>query len=382
MVNRPTLAVVHWLPAEMYPPTMNLVRYFADSGRWQVALHTSANHRNLPDFRHSGVAIHRSPAPGRRRAGRRAWAYLMFHLGTALRLIVARPDVVLYVEPQSAFPVFLASFSRRRFPLFIHHHEYHDPEQFLRPGMRLPRLFHRLERSRLFQRADWISHTNEKRLELFLRDHPDVDPALGRILPNYPPASWFGFPNHAWAGEAPAPLRMVYVGSLSRKDTYIEEIVSWLREQPAQSVTLDIFAYNLHQETHDFLKANEGRGVRFFSEGITYDALPNTLREYHTGLLLYKANTTNYQYNATNKLFEYLACGLDVLFPTQMLGVKPYARQDVAPRVMEVDFERRAGLDLSILADRRTLPEAAWLSDASSVLKDLEEAMLKKLSDH
>ena len=355
------------------------MRYFADTGRWKVSLHTTVNYHNLPSFSHPEVSIWRHDAAVRKTVANRLLAHWRFSLLTTWQLLVGKADVVLYMEPQSSFPVFLLSLCRR-FPLFIHHHEYHDPVQYLRPGMRVARLFHWLETLRLFQRANWISHTNQRRLDLFLGDHRHVDPAVGRILENLPPASWSESTNIAWADGRQSPLRLVYVGSLSREDTYIEQLLAWLRKQPVGSVRLDIFAYNVHDDTRRFLTANASTSVRFFPKGVIYDDLPRLLRRYHTGVILYKALTTNYRHNATNKLFEYLACGLDVVFPSVMEGVKPYRRSDRYPRVVEVDFETGAGLCLPVLADRGRLPEATLPMDCGTAARGLEGAMLRRVS--
>jgi hypothetical protein len=60
--------------------------------------------------------------------------------------------------------------------------------------------------------------------------------------------------------------------------------------------------------------------------------LPQVLSQYDVGLILYRCRTLNFVYNATNKLFEYLVCGLDVWYPPCMLGLKTYARSTIAPR--------------------------------------------------
>ncbi len=368
------LAIVHFLPLEMYPPAINAARYF-ESHAWDVSLFTTANLHGRPPGDLGEVEVHRTRAPGSVRGWRRAVAYFSFHFGTFFRLLFRRPDVVLYVEPQSAFPVFLLSFFRRKLPLFIHHHEYHEPRQFHRPGMTLGRWFHGLEKWRLFSRARWISHTNAERMKFFLADIPAVDPAKSRLLPNYPPASWFSGGNNAWESEEGRPLKMVYVGSLSLRDTYIAEFVSWVSAQPPGTVEFHIWAYNLDEETRDFLSSHAGEAVKFHPSGIEYDELPAVLRTFHTGVILYRARTVNYRFNASNKLFEYLACGLDVIFPSTMEGVKPYARLDALPRVIEVDFETGSNLDLRLLATRPAANVAPQEPPAEDALERMEREM-------
>jgi hypothetical protein len=363
------VAVVHWMPLEMYPPAMNLVRELAQKG-WSVTVHTTHNRHGLDDFFAEGVSIHRAPSASSMSAMTKAKALASFHVGTARRLVSDSPDAVIYFEPQSSFPVYLASSIRKDIPLFIHHHEYHEPAEFERRGMRLARLFHGLEQKSLFGRARWISHTNEARRELFLADNGESLRARTRIVRNMPPAPWSSEPNRAWHGGNAKPLRMVYVGSLSRSDTYIEACIEWVQSQDEGLVTLDVYAYNTDAETAAYLESVAGGRIRFHSRGVSYDELPQLLRDFHTGLILYKARTLNYRHNASNKLFEYLACGLDVLYPPSMLGVKPYERMSESPRVIEVDFTN-GWPALSVLASRDSIPEALPHPTASDELSEL-----------
>lgn len=369
------LSIVHWMPVEMYPPTINAARFFADRG-WTVSLTTTRNRHSLPAFAWPGVALHRAPDQSAVSPARRAQAYAKFHALATLRLLTDRPDAILYFEPQSSFPVFLAS-RLRRVPLFIHHHEYHSASDFQSAGMRMARIFHRLEIRALFPRARWISHTNAERLALFAGEHPEIPQENLRVLPNLPPATWDKITNRAWLSEQGSPLRMVYVGSLSLRDTYLEALVEWVKTQRRGAVSLDIYAYNVDPETREYLDSLTQTGdVRWFRDGVAYDDLPAVLREYHVGVVFYRARTVNYRHNASNKLFEYLACGLDVLFSSRMEGVKSFARITAAPRVIEADFEKLDRLTLSTLRNRGDIPVEPFARFADAELERLESAML------
>ncbi len=375
----PSLAIVHWLPVEMYPPVMNIARHFAGTGRWKVTVYSTSTPPARRAFSHSRVKMVRSALPTAGGWWKRFTAYVSYHCGTSLRLLFDRPDIILYIETHSSFPILLSSYLRREVPLFIHYHEYTAPEDLKQTGMRLARVFHRLEKRRLFPKAAWISHTNKERLELFLADNPGVDRRIAKVLPNLPPSHWFGLSNDAWTHHAPPPLRMIYVGSLSARDTYIIEFLDWLARQPAGSVTLDIFAYNTDSETRQLLSGAQSPAMHFFDGGVEYDDLPRVLRAYHTGVILYKAKTLNYRHNASNKLFEYMACGLDVLYPRRMLGVRTYARADVAPRVLEMDLEAEDTLDLLSLIQPQPPKHAVPFCTAEEVLDEIEQAMLQRV---
>ena len=174
-------------------------------------------------------------------------------------------------------------------------------------------------------------------------------------------------------------VRLVYVGSVSLQDTFIGALVAWLLANPTFGLTLDVFAYNTNPATREFLQTANGDVVRFHECGIDYEQLPFLLRQFDVGIILYRCRTVNYKYNASNKLFEYLMCGLDVWYPPTMLGVKPYARDDAWPRVIEVDFEDMDNLNLEKLRSRGSLPNVPWTESCESQLAILEAEMRKRL---
>jgi hypothetical protein len=381
MVWRPALnklVIVHWAPIEMYPPAMNLIRFLARGADWDITVYTTDNGFALPEFDARGVTVIRSGNPSTKNRAAAIGRHLSYYAGTSARLVRDNPQVVMYFEPQSSFPVAVASIFRR-FKLFVHHHEYHTPNEFQNRGMRLARLFHKLEQFRLFPRARWISHTNRERLEFFLRDNSSARRESARIMPNLPPAGWPRSQGNAWSIAARQPLKLVYVGSISISDTYLQELLVWMKEQPEGSISLDVYAYNTDDETRRLLEA-EARGmVRFHSGGIHYDDLPTTLSLYHTGVILYKANSLNYRHNESNKLFEYLAAGLDVMYPAAMLGVKRYSRLNINPRVIEVDFATGTNLDLQLLSSRPQSSAEPFTMTAEAAFAELEQELLEAL---
>jgi hypothetical protein len=356
--SRIRLAFVHWFPLEFYPPATNLLDTFSSEDSLDVLTLTSTNLKGRREYEKSSIQIKRFASPeANENPLVRLFRYAVFPVFGFLRLLVFRPDAILYIEPQSSFVVFIYAFFFRRCRILIHHHEYHDQHQFHRTGMRLVRFYHRFERRFLFPRADWISHTNQDRIKMFLEDHPKLDPSILRELPNYPPSSWQETRNRAWKQVTPvSPLRLVYVGSLSTDTTFIAEVLNWIAG--AQDVELDVYSYNFSSEIPTLFDQTACDSIRFHSTGIDYNELPVLLSRYHVGLILYKGTTRNYVYNASNKLFEYLTLGLDVWYPKQMLGVKPFARDSVFPRVLEVDYEWLDELDLMRLRDRAGLTNA------------------------
>lgn len=365
------LAVVHWFPLEQFPPVQNLLQVVADDPGLHCLCLTTSNDRNLPEFNASPVTIRRRGFPSRSR-GRlmRMWLLLSFPWWALWQLIRCRPDAILYFEPHSSAAAFLYLLFNRRCRLLIHYHEYREPKEFYDRGNRLFGLYHLLERKFLYQRAVWISQTNSDRVRMFLQDTPEAAPQKLRALPNYPPQSWHQKrpPVAASAG----PLRLLYVGAASIRDTFIREVVDWVMTQPEGVVTLSVYVSNTDEETRDLLQdaMRLSRNISVNLQAIPYQQLPNVLSVHDVGLILYRGNTPNYVYNAPNKLFEYLSCGLDVWFPACMLGVLPYIRTEMAPRVLETNFQKLSSLDLQ---DRRSQPlqQAQWTMNCETALQPL-----------
>jgi hypothetical protein len=388
------IAILHQLPLEYYPPVTNAIRYFSERDDLRVMVISTENEKGRPAYVNGQVVVKRI------RSGRSAdsilqrWRHsLNWHWQAAKALAEFEPDVLLYFEPHSAMA---AAIYFRWFNgiarIFIHHHEYYTPSDYHQRGNRLTRINHFFECRALLPRADWVSQTNSDRLRLFHAEHPTVAENKLRVLPNYPPEHWMtGFvpavlddscrriSRSSDIGGAALLTRLVYVGSLSLRDTFIGPLVNWLRENPSAGLTLDVFAYNTDSATREFLQQASGDKITLHEHGVEYDELPVLLRQFDVGVILYRCRTVNYQYNASNKLFEYLMCGLDVWYPPTMLGVKPYAREDVWPRVIEVDFEQMEAIDLAKLRSRSGLLHTPWTESCESQLAILEVEMRKRL---
>jgi len=124
-----------------------------------------------------------------------------------------------------------------------------------------------------------------------------------------------------------------------------------------------------------------GEVIRFFPKGVEYDDLPGVLRQYHAGVILYRAETLNYRFNETNKLFEYLSCGLDVWYSHRMEGIRPHARIDICPRVIECDFENMEAREWRHFLTRPAdLPAGPRVPDAESACRVLVAALSKELN--
>ena len=360
------LAVVHYLPLEFYPPAVNLLNAFAEKELFNTKVWTTHNNKQRQVFKSPTVtSISRTIAPKKKdNKGFRLLKYLLFNFKTFMGLLFFNPEVILYYESYSAGPVYwyLKYFGNNK-RLFIHCHEYFDAQWYAK-GMSLVKLYHTYEKNYLYPKAAWISQTNTDRIQMFASDHPKLPSGILKVVPNYPPQDWLRHTNLI-KPDGHTVIKTVYVGSLSLKDTFIKEYCDWVLKQNGK-VYFHIYAYNLHDDTIAYLKSLNSDYIVFYTKGVEYNKMPALLADYDIGLILYKAHTKNYKYNAPNKLFEYLVCGLKVFYPDVMLGIKPYLTENIIP----LNFKNMTSID-ALVPNFKTSVASASDYTAEDAFKEL-----------
>ena len=329
--------ILHLLPLEYYPPITNLLNILSKDKQVKTAVFSTKNNKSRPRFQTKNIQISRTYYPGyQKNIILKFWSFLTYVFLPLWQLIVFKPHVLIYYEPHSALPAYL--YKRLFNPevkLFIHHHEYYAPEEFQGSSMRSVRFFHRLETTFLYKKAAWISQTNAHRLDFFSKDYPYIPKATLFTLANYPPISWAK--SLKKNSKIEGPIKLLYLGALSFENTYIREIVTFVRNNP-KTLKLDIFSYNMHADVLSWLQSEKIENITLNAFGIPYDQIPKMASSYDVGLVLYRGHNINSQYSAPNKLFEYLVCGLDVWVPKKLTGCKPYLNSQSRPFVLDINY--------------------------------------------
>lgn len=332
------LAIIHFQPLELYPPVMNLIDYIDDtSGEVATRVFSTYPSTSHEYFKCKTVGLSRSgkPETSKNRIGR-LFQYCNFYFFTLIRLFRFKPDTIMYFETLSFLPVYIYSCINnvlgKKIRIFCHYHEYTSPKEY-RNGMLLNRWLHTLE-SRYYSKMEWISHTNADRMNFFKQDVSLQDADNTFLLPNYPPKKWL---QKLRLKELSYPVRFVYVGALGMTTMYISTFADWIESHNGK-FKWDVFSQQCGKEFEDFLKLKKIKHTQFKGK-VTYQELPSVLGEYDIGVILYKGHIPNYIYNAPNKLFEYLACGLDVWFPKEMTTSHLYINLHARPKVIAIDFE-------------------------------------------
>lgn len=337
MKPKKRLVIIHIQPIELYPPIQNLLLVLNKSKSFNNITVISTCQNKLPEFSLNSkvIRIFRLNVASNTRF-LRFLKYLFCVLYAILKLIQLRPKKVLYFESISAMPAIFYKSLFQSVELFVHYHEYTTPQEYFE-GMKFIKYSNKIERN-TYSKFVWISHTNSVRIKLFLSDNRNVSSNIIYCLPNYPSNKWCEpiKPVAVKVDFNPNILRFVYIGALSLDDTYIAEIINFVRNSP-DKYDLELFSFHISEEIQQLINIDEPLNIRY-SGVANYNDIPSILSEKQVGLILYKGNTLNYVYNAPNKLFEYLVCGLDVWFPKEMVGCFEYAT-DKNPKVVKIDFD-------------------------------------------
>jgi hypothetical protein len=332
--------IVHFQPIEKYPPVVNCARFIAEQPGYKgnVSMLTTDAGAGNTFLDIKGVTIHRLATWKKRNRWMRLWFYIQFNVRAAWWLWRKKPDKVIYFETLSAFgPWIYKKWFNRRAAVYIHYHEYTSTEEY-RAGMALNRWLHNKELT-LYPLSAWVSHTNTERMGMFLQDVGKQAPPHTFIIPNYPSAAW-GNKAAGVSRNEDNRIGFVYVGALSLNTMYTKEMAQFIAANP-DTCYWHIYSDNFDEEVMHFLNSLKATNI-FFKGRVQYDELSLVLPKYDVGVILYKGDTLNYAFNAPNKFFEYLACGLHVWYDKGMKGMKGFEQTQKAPYVLCVDFERHA----------------------------------------
>ena len=367
------LFILHFSPLESYPPVQNLLSYLKQnlSRKNVFVITTATNVAVLRNFKSasSQTRIRRFGKSGQNLGLlQRYWSYIFFNLGSIIYLIIKYPSHILYYETLSAFPVYIYKrYLNKQSKVFIHYHEYTSPKEY-EGGMILTKWFHKKEKW-LYSHACWVSHTNKFRMSYFLDDIKPIELSNTHVFPNYPSIKWSDSTDNKIAD----PLRVIYVGALSMDTMYTKEFAEWVMLQKGR-VIWDVYSNNITAEAKSYLLGN----VKWITlkSGVNYNELPPILKKYNVGVILYTGHIPNYIYNAPNKLFEYMACGLDVWFPDKLTGSYDYITHDTYPKVYSFDFTKLDQINLNKVIDREGLLPKVSNYFSENVLGEIAQQLM------
>lgn len=373
MKKENTLVILHFNSIELYPPVLNILDYLSENTFFKKVYVFTNSSKDIPtkySAKNDHVII--------KRVGvidassffiKRYYNSFSFYFRSFLSLKKIKPAYIWYFETFSSLPVLWYSkhIASQKTKLLIHYHEYSPPEVY-NSNFFLKWLTKK--EKKLFPIAERISHTNEKRMELFEKNIGMKLPSK-YILPNYPSKSWLV---NGEVSKSESPLRAVYIGALNIITIFSKEFAVWVEKQNG-NVVWDVYS---QQDPSAFLQYLESINSKYcnFRGFVKYDELPEVLKNYHVGVILYKGHTDNYVHNAPNKLFEYLCAGLDVWFSKAMDGCMPYVTTSNFPKILPVDFEDLSHFDMKTALNRTGMQAKRFNYYADYVFRDFFNTLM------
>jgi hypothetical protein len=348
MPSNKKLFLIHYHPLEQYPPAMNMIDFFSNKNEFKLKVFSTkpALFRNLQLYSPNGSAcvdILR-PISQHKNKYKRYFGYLVFHLVCLFRIIVFRPNTIMYIDSLSSWPaLFYKKMINKKVKMIVHYHEYTTPEDY-RNIMLLNFKMHEMEK-KMYPTFQWVSHTNQERMKFFRNDILMQDVKydhLFHIMPNYPNPNWISNENNKPEIEG-GKIKLVYVGSLGMKNMYLKELFEWVDSKNGK-YSLDIYAHNIEDETRLILNDLKHKDIHFLG-GCDYHQLSSILPLYDIGVVIYKPFSTNTIHAVSNKVFEYLAFGLDVWFSSDMTHTVEYIRSDCYPKIIPINYNNLADFD-------------------------------------
>ncbi len=325
------MAILHFNIIEKYPPVMNFIfDTLEENPSQKILVFTTKNTTSYstPDF--PNTKIYRfgtiSSNPVKRYA-----SYLWFNLMSSVVLIMNRIDQITVFETLSIFPLWPVSKKFKSKKGHIHFHEYVSDSERSASSAYMKILF-KLEDQLLKKYT--CSQTNEDRKRLFLIDKPFLKSEMVEVRPNIPPKSWWNKYGQFKIPSTDGKIRLVHVGACDDKTMYVREVLDWVNANQDQ-LELTIISQQLDEQTRDLIALYNTVSVKLLAP-INYYELPKELVKYDVGLVLYKGHIPNYVYNVPNKVFEYLACGLEVMADIKLLSTENLKLS----KIKIIDFEK------------------------------------------
>jgi hypothetical protein len=312
------IAIIHFQPLEKYPPVMNFINSIAVEEDLSCVVHSTDN-KGGNWFDAKKINIKRVTKQYQNPL-LRYWCYIKFNVSAFCRLVFKQPAIVIAFETYSVLPVFLYKFFFKKKMILVHYHEYTSLIE-IKTGSLYTKFLNKIEK-KMYAMCNYISHTNKERKNFFLNDYPFVDANKMFISPNFPPSNWYEFAKLHKKKNETGVIKLVHVGAISLDTMYTKKIVDWVLSQNGK-YSIDFYSNNITTDAKLFLKATDNNYVKLYSE-INYYQLPSTLINYDIGLTLYNGHIPNYIYNIPNKVLEYLACGLQVCYSSELISTQNF----------------------------------------------------------
>jgi glycosyltransferase involved in cell wall biosynthesis len=317
------LALIYAQP-ERYPPTLNALEYLAEQ-HWQIGLIYRPQEESRWPF-HKNISLHPAgPVLSARQQEAsslltKARLFLQFLFDTYVQIKKQKPDWIIAYDAFTLLAVkwidtlgFLPENTR----IWYHSHDLIFPEK----RWNLAAMGKKAETD-FMPRLGIFSLPSETRWQYF-----NLENFSGKrfFLPNFPRLNFYS--KYYQPAKIDKLCKLVYQGTVSEEHG-LEALIAILQEQPAnKKIQLTIIGRpdEAYKNTLIELAIQYGvQGQLHFVDRIPYHRLPEETRKHHIGVAFLNPFNPNHATAATasNKIFEYAALGLPVLYTADPVFVK------------------------------------------------------------
>lgn len=309
------LIVVHYANVNLYPPLQNLLAALLENGGTEVELVTGYS------FKCSGVKV-LSPKGIWSHSRSKILHYAWWFTVLLAKGIFRQQEVKMLLYESNAFPALVLPINRA--DLWLHFHEYRLPD---RMKLSFFEWCSEMMIRKLIHKPEYVSLVTEARRHLLIKEGVHTRNEI-RVMWNCPRQEWAKkldvVEKHSNA--------VVMVGAVG-KNTWSVEVMQAFESQ-------DI--YELHVYGKD--EFDSTHRVKYCG-WVNYDVLPEVLSKYQVGLVWYNEQSLNFTSGISNKIFEYLHCGLKVIASRDLVEASQQLADRYPASLWFVDFKTDAWME-------------------------------------
>jgi len=309
---RPSILMVLYANPDYYPPTFNAVGILSKHFDIRIVCR-----KMDPEFRRwpANVAIERLGAYAsaankqNQSTGAKLREFAMFAGAVHERIRTNRPRLI-YAYDAHALSAVMWHLRKSAAPIIFHAHEVADPDRFriTSPGSWIVKFALRSINS-----AALTVFPDKRRAQAMLKRAQDSREPM--IVPNYPARNFASeIDVERLVDRRFAERRAIYIGPVAPDNGHLEAALAIRRVDPP--ATLDFVGWASPSTFVSQVRAAGGDHVSTTGWLSEYEKTKR-LESASLGLCLYKPVSVNWEHCATasNKIFEYAACGLPVVVP-------------------------------------------------------------------
>lgn len=304
---------------EFYPPTLNAINVLADKYNKVEVVCRKTTHSKW-DYKKNIHFFYTTPYYNnyeieKIKALKKSYYFLKFTLKLFQRILRNNVNTILIYDPIALLSYSLiSSFKKKQLKVWYHNHDIIEINN--QPKYSILWLAAKFEKRNIKKNISVFSLPSYERLEYF---KPLPERISFFCIPNYPSLNHWMINLNIRNSINDSTINLLYQGSIGPShglEDILKNIVGCHSNN--RIITLSLIGKYRNKFKKEFLelakKLNKNDYINFEGQ-IPYLQLKNYTLKYHIGLAIHESIKINYETAAlaSNKIYEYIACGLPVI---------------------------------------------------------------------